>query len=198
MRPHTGSRASDRQSPGFHGRRRGDRGSRRDQTRLEELLDIDLTPSPALMDQEKPVNVVWNGAARKMSFQDGKLHLAATGYKPRSCTRTESSPAPSRISPSLLRRRRRDDFPDPGMAKLCREKADAFIEGGAHGRISRPACSRTHPSGRPRCRSTRSSLSGVDDNRVTASLAARLPFRISTDRIVIDGKAFPARDAALQ
>lgn len=174
----------------------------RDVIRLDSrnVLDIDLTPSPALMDQEKPVNVVWNGAARKMSFQDGKLHLAATGYKPAIVHKNGVIPGsiadftitPFAVVVGTISR-------DPGMAKLCREKADAFIEGWRTWQNQPPRVFADTAIGEAEMSKYSLLLvGGVDDNRVTASLAARLPFRISTDRIVIDGKAFPARDAALQ
>jgi hypothetical protein len=39
---------------------------------------------------------------------------------------------------------------------------------------------------------------GPEANRVVAKLAAKLPLQVSADRITIDGRTFPVKDAAVQ
>jgi hypothetical protein len=54
----------------------------------ENVLDIALSPSAALVDPAKPVTVVWNGSAREMRLQNGELRLTRPDTSPRPFTRT--------------------------------------------------------------------------------------------------------------
>src|ERR1035441_6773274 len=48
----------------------------------ENVLDIALSPTAALVDAAKPVKVVWNGSAQELRLQNGELRLTAAAYSP--------------------------------------------------------------------------------------------------------------------
>ena len=47
----------------------------------DNVLDIVLTPGPALVDPAQPVRVVWNGVARDMRISDGALRLTSSSVQ---------------------------------------------------------------------------------------------------------------------
>ncbi len=95
----------------------------------DNVLDIVLTPGPALVDPAKPVSVVWNGVARDLRISNGALRLTSPGYKPAPLHKTPKLPGGS------------SDFfttpfavvvgtssKDPDMVALCKTKAQAFVD----------------------------------------------------------------------
>lgn len=166
----------------------------------ENILDIDLTPSAALVDEAKPVRVVWNGVAREMSVQNGKLHLTAAGYEPAALHKTVRLPGtiadftvtPFAVVIGTVSR-------DPEMAAMCRAKASEFVEGWQVWQKQQPRVfADTAIGDAEMAKYSLLLVGGPEANKVTARLAAKLPFQISADRISIDGKGFPVKDAALQ
>jgi hypothetical protein len=88
---------------------------------------------------------------------------------------------------------------NPEMVALCRAKAAAFIEGWQDWQKQPPRVFADTAIGDAEMAEYSLLLvGGTEANKVTASLAARLPLQISTDRITIDGRSFPVKDAALQ
>jgi dienelactone hydrolase len=164
------------------------------------ILDIELTPSTVLVDHSKPVRVVWNGAAREMNLDEGGLHLAMPGYSP--ATLHKNSRLPGSIADFAI-----TPFAvvigtvskDTAMAALCRAKASSFIESWRVWQNQQPRVFDDTAMGESDlARYSLLLVGGAEANRVTARLAAGLPYRVSPDRVVIDGREFPARDAALQ
>jgi hypothetical protein len=174
----------------------------RDLIRLdtENVLDIELSPSAVLVDPAKPVNVVWNGAAREMRLQEGKLRLTAAGYKPAALHKNEHLPGttadftitPFAIVIGTVSR-------DPEMVALCSQKAAVFINGWHNWQKQEPRVFKdTEIKDADMAKYSLLLVGGPDANRVTGKLAASLPLRLSTDRITIDGKEFMVKDAAVQ
>lgn len=161
----------------------------------QNVLDILLSPSAALVDSTKPINVVWNGVAQDMSLKNGNLHLTAPAYKPAVLHKNQRLPG------SLL------DFTvtpfaivigtsskDPEMVEMCRQKSKALIDNWRDWQKQEPRV--FQDSALTEADMARYSLlliGGPEANSVTAKLAAKLPLHISTDRITVDGRDFPSR-----
>ena len=166
----------------------------------ENVLDIALSPSAALVDPAKPVNVVWNGASQEMRFQNGQLRLTAPGYQPAPLHKNERLPGstidftvtPFAIVIGTVSK-------DPEMVALCRKKADTFINTWRDWQKQEPRVFLdTDIKDADMAKYSLLLVGGPDANRVTAQLAAKLPLQIAADRITIDGKAFPVKDAGVQ
>ena len=166
----------------------------------ENVLDIELSPSAVIVDPAKPVNVVWNGAAREMRLQDGKLRLTAAGYDPATVPKNERLPGSATdftVTPFAVVIG--TSSRDPEMAALCSKKAAVFIDGWRDWQKQEPRVFRdTEIKDADMAKYSLLLVGGPDANRVTEELAARLPLRISADRIGIDGKDFNVKDAAVQ
>jgi len=166
----------------------------------ENVLDIALSPSAALVDPAKSVDVVWNGSAQEMRLQNGELRLTAAAYKPVPIDKNERLPGsttdftvtPFAIVVGTISK-------DSEMVALCRKKADAFINGWRDWQKQEPRVFQdTEIQEADMAKYSLLLVGGPDANRVTAQLAAKLPLQIATDRIAIDGKGFPVKDAAVQ
>ena len=164
------------------------------------ILDIELTPSTVLVDQAKPVTVVWNGVARKMTVHNGTLRLTQAGYEPATLHKSEIMPGsiadftvtPFAVVIGTVSR-------DPEMVAQCLAKASAFVENWQEWQKHQPRLFADTAIGEAEmAKYSLLLVGGAEANRVTARLAAGLPFRISTDRIAIGGRDFPVKDAALQ
>jgi dienelactone hydrolase len=166
----------------------------------ENVLDIELSPSAVLVNPDKPVKVVWNGDAHEMSLQNGKLRLTSGDYKPAALHKNERLPGstadftftPFAIVVGTISK-------DPEMMALCRQKADILIGVWREWQKQEPRVFKdTEIKDADMAMYSLLLIGGPDANRVTAKLASKLPLQISTDSIVIDGKAFPVKDAAVQ
>lgn len=166
----------------------------------ENILDIELSPSAALVDQTKPVKVIWNGSTQEMRFQKGKLHLTAAGYKPASLHKNERLPGSINdftITPFAVVIG--TSSKDTEMVLLCRQKAAAFIKSWQEWQKHSPRVFiDTAISDTDAAKYSLLLIGGADVNRISAKLAARLPLQISADKIIIDSHNIPAIDAAIQ
>jgi pimeloyl-ACP methyl ester carboxylesterase len=166
----------------------------------ENVLDIELSPSAVLVDPARPVNVVWNGAAREMRLQNGKLRLTAAGYKPETLHKSGRLPgttADFTATPFAIVIGTASG--DPEMVTLCSQKAGVFINGWRNWQKQEPRVFKdTEIDDVDMAKYSLLLVGGPDANRVTEKLAARLPLRISADRITINGRDFMVQDAAVQ
>ena len=166
----------------------------------ENVLDIALSPSATLVDSAKPVKVVWNGSAQEMRLQHGELRLTAEGYKPAPVHKNQRLPGsttdftvtPFAIVIGTVSK-------DPEMVALCRKKADAFANGWRDWQKQEPRVFQdTEIKAADIAKYSLLLVGGPDANRVTAQFAAKLPLQIAEDRIAIDGRSYPVKDAAVQ
>jgi dienelactone hydrolase len=164
------------------------------------VLDIELSPASGLVDPAKPIKVVWNGAARDMRLEGGKLRMTAAGYNPASLHKNERLPGsatdftatPFAIVIGTSSR-------DPEMVALCNQKASVFINGWRDWQKQEPRVFKdTEIKDADLAMYSILLVGGPDANRVTEKLAARVPLRISPERVTIDGKEFTIKDAAVQ
>ncbi|MBN2371709.1 MAG: prolyl oligopeptidase family serine peptidase, partial [Vicinamibacteria bacterium] len=165
----------------------------------ENVLDVELSPPAALVDPARPVRVVWNGVAHEQSLRDGRLRLAAAEYEPATLHKnprlpgalTDFTVTPFAVVIGTVSK-------DPEMRELCRQKAKGFVDGWREWQKHEPRVFKdTEISDADAARYSLLLVGGPDANRMAAKLAARLPLRISTERIAIDGKSFPVEDAAV-
>jgi hypothetical protein len=143
---------------------------------------------------------VWNGAAQQQAPQDGVLRLSAPGY--RGGRGVKSPRLPGGI----------DDFfalpfavvigttaKDAETRALCAEKAQDFIDTWREWQKHAPRVFRdTEITAPDIARYSLLLIGGPAENRVAAMLATKLPLRLSPDAVTIGGRAFEARDAAVQ
>jgi dienelactone hydrolase len=166
----------------------------------ENVLDVALSPAAALVDPSRPVRVVWNGVAQVAAWQEGKLRLTAAGYKPAALQKNAHLPgatADFTVTPFAIVIGTASK--DPEMVALCKQKAGAFIDGWREWQKQEPRVFKdTEIKDADMARYSLLLVGGPEANRVTAKLGARLPLQILKDRITIDGKAFPVKDAAVQ
>jgi len=166
----------------------------------QNVLDIVLSPSAALVDPAKPIKVVWNGASQEMPLQDGKLHLTSPNYKPAALHKNQRLPGSMvdfTVTPFAIVIG--TSSKDPEMAEMCRQKAKTLIDAWRDWQKQEPRVFQdTELKDADMARYSLLLIGGPEANRVTAKLAAKLPLQISADRITIDGKGFPVKDAALQ
>jgi dienelactone hydrolase len=166
----------------------------------DNVLDIVLTPGPALVDPARPVSVVWNGVARDMRVTDGALRLTSAGYKPAPLHKTPKLPGASSdffMTPFAIVVG--TSSKDPDMAALCRQKAQAFVDAWKDWQKQTPRVFLdTEITDADIQRYSLMLFGGADANRVTAKFAAKVPLRISANSVRIDGKEFKVRDAGVQ
>jgi dienelactone hydrolase len=165
----------------------------------ENILDIVLTPPQALVDLTKKVTVVWNGVRNEMDVKNGVLHLTAPEYHPTALRKTVQLPGSITdftVTPFALVIGTVSK--DPGMVAECRARATAFVSGWREWQKQQPRVfADTAISAADMASYSLLLIGGPEANLVTAKLADRIPLRISADRITIDGREFPVKDAAL-
>lgn len=166
----------------------------------DNVQDLELTPPATLVDPKAPVTVVWNGAPHELRFDGDRLRLTAAGYAPaalRKSARLPGSTADFTVTPFAVVVG--TSSKDPAMVALCRQKAQAFVDGWRDWQKHEPRVFQdTELRDADMARYSLLLIGGPDANRVTAKLAGRLPLQIATDRVTIDGRPFAATDAAVQ
>lgn len=88
---------------------------------------------------------------------------------------------------------------DPGMRELCREKAEAFADRWFAWQHVRPRLFRDDQlTAAEESRYSLVLIGGADANLVTRKLAARLPLRVDSHSVTIDGRRIATRDAVVE
>lgn len=165
----------------------------------DNVLDVTLSPV-ALVDAAQPVKVVWNGVARQMALSSGELHLSDAAYRPAALHKSAQLPGGSSdfyLTPFALVIGTTSQ--DPAMKKLCREKAQAFIDGWRN-QQQQPVrvFDDTAITDADVAKYSLILMGGADANRVTAKLAKLLPLRVAADLVTIGGRQIRAQDAVVQ
>ncbi len=166
----------------------------------DNILEIDLSPSPVLIDAEKPIKVVWNGVARKMKLNNGTLKLTAQDYHPADLHKVEQLPGtmtdftvtPFAVVIGTISK-------DTAMVSLCRQKGMAFVGQWMEWQKQPPRVfDDTKISDEDMAKYSLLLIGGADANKVAKKLLPQLPLKIASGKITIDGTTFQAKDAALQ
>ncbi len=164
------------------------------------VAEVELTPPAALVDGSRAVNVVWNGVPNALRVADGKLRLAAAGYKPGKLRKTPSLPGSTNdIFNTPFALVVGTTSKDAGMRQSIETKTKGFVDAWTEWQKFPPRVFKdTEMSDADIAKYSLLLIGGADANAVTAKLAAKIPLKVSADRVVIDGKAFAAHDAAVQ
>jgi len=172
----------------------------------ENVASITLSPSKALLDPAKPLNVVWNGVPRALTLTQGKATLTDPACSnPQSAIRNPQWKSPS--LPGTMSDFTTTPFAivvgtvskDPEMVQMCRDKADVVIKYWREFQKQEPRVFKdTELADADAARYSLQLIGGPDANSVSAKLASRLPLQIGSDEITIDGKSFKAKNAAVQ
>jgi len=158
----------------------------------------ELRPGP-LVDATKPVEVVWNGVARSVVAADGRLDLRAEARKPSPLEKTDRLAGPFEDAANT-------PFavvlgtisPDPAMRRSCEWKVKGFVAFWRDWQKVEPRVFKdTEMSDADAARYSLLLVGGPAENAVTRRLADRLPLAVREDEVVVDGTAFPARDAGI-
>jgi dienelactone hydrolase len=166
----------------------------------DNVVDIVLSPPAAVIDPTKPVRVVWNGVTSESRMKGGELRLTQGGYKPARLHKSPRLPGgtadffntPFAVVVGSTAK-------DPNLRALVETKAKGFVDAWKDWQKFEPRVFKdTEISDADVAKYSLILIGGADANAVTAKLASGLPLKIAADRVLIDGKAFPARDAAVQ
>ncbi len=168
----------------------------------DNALEVTLSPAGALVDRTKPLDVTWNGAdVRSVQLDpEGEVTLRAEGYQPSGVVKTPRIEGPvGDVQTTPFAIVIGTTSPDPMMRRLCRKYAESAVGDWQRRQHATPrvfADSEITEEDMRKC--SLILFGGPDENLVTKKLIGDLPLRISPDEIVVDGRAFPARDAALK
>jgi predicted esterase len=164
------------------------------------VLEVVLTPGTALIDPERPVRVIWNGAARELRLAGGSMRLADPAYRPAALVKTAALPGtladftatPFAVVIGTSAR-------DPAMVQALREKADSFVEQWRNWQKYPPRVfTDTEITPADIARYSLVLFGGAQENRVAAAFGSKLPLRLTKDAVIVDGHAFPAPGATVQ
>jgi hypothetical protein len=166
----------------------------------DNVVDIVLTPSAKLIDASQPVRVIWNGMAQDLRVKDGALRLTRADYKPAKLHKNPALPGstadffntPFAVVIGTTAK-------DAELRALCESKAKGFIAAWLEWQKFEPRVFKdTEMSDADIAKYSLILIGGADANAVTAKLANKLPLKVAADRVVVDGKSFPTRDAVVQ
>jgi dienelactone hydrolase len=152
-----------------------------------------------LVDATKPVEVVWNGVSRSLAVADGRLDLGAEDRKASALQKTDRLAGPFEDAANT-------PFavvlgtisPDPAMRRACEWKVKGFVAFWRDWQKVEPRVfTDTGLADADAARYSLLLVGGPAENAVAKRLADRLPLAVSEGAVVVDGKAFSARDAGV-
>lgn len=164
------------------------------------VLEVVLTPGAELIDPDRPVRVVWNGAASELRHAGGVMRLADPAYRPAARVKTAALPGTlSDFTATPFAVVIGTSSRDPAMALALRDKANAFVDLWRGWQKYPPRVfTDTEISAADIGKYSLLLFGGANENRITAAFGSKLPLRLTKDAVIIDGHAFPAAAAAVQ
>ena len=166
----------------------------------ENASEILLTPNEKLVDSSKPVKVFWNGKVTLVEkLKEKKILIRDTAYKPLSLHKTPAIAGPiSQFQNTPFMIVKGTLSGDPMMGRLIMQKADAMISDWKYGQKYEPRVKNdVDVTGEDMKNYSLLLLGGPEDNEVTKTMMEKIPFQIGKEEIVIDGKSFKVKDAAV-
>lgn len=164
----------------------------------QNALALTLSPGAALVNPAQPVKVVWNGEARTLKMDAGRLTLRAAGYQPAPGEKNAQIAGPIRDvinTPFAIVVGTASS--DPLMKEAVRKKGEAIVEVWKQWQRQPPRI--FQDSEIPDADAARYSLilvGGPAENLVARRL--KLPIEIAADRIQLGPRSFPVTDGLLQ
>ncbi len=168
----------------------------------ENVLEVTLSPSDALVDPSQALRVVWNSADVRDVRLDaqGRVTLRAHRYRPTGLVKRPELPGPLsdvETTPYAIVVGTSSD--DPDMREACRKYAQGMIERWQDWQHWTPRnfTDREISEGDLRQYSL-ILIGGPAENAITARLISQLPLEISSQGVMVDGHSFPAVDSAVK
>jgi dienelactone hydrolase len=167
----------------------------------KNVCELSLTPAESLIDFSKPIQVFWNGKAVPVDNPQAKnIVLKAEDYKPLQLKKTPQLAGPisdCTNTPFMIVKGTISN--DALMNKIIEQKA-GIIAG------SWKKAQKYEPRVKKDIDVTEDDLNkyslfllgGPEDNKISKLVFERIPFKIKSDEITIDGRSFNAKDAVLQ
>jgi poly(3-hydroxybutyrate) depolymerase len=166
----------------------------------ENAAELTLAPPPELRGTSDALKIVWNGVAQDATLKAGAVQLrspAATNSALRKSAGLEGPVADIVSTPFAIVVGTTSK--DPLMRKYCEDKATAMRTLWEKWQHASPRVIRdTELSRLDERRLSLILIGGQDANAVTRRLAARLPAKIASDSVTIDGRKWPTSDAVLE
>jgi len=165
----------------------------------ENVAEVTLSPSKALIDPAKPLRIIWNGALQTATLKEGKATVAEAAHSNPQLKRSilpgsmsDFTTTPFAIVVGTVSK-------DPEMVQMCRDKADVVIKNWREWQKQEPRVFKdTELNDQDAARYSLQLIGGPEANAISAKLASRLPLEIAADEITIDGKSFKVTNAAVQ
>ncbi len=167
----------------------------------ENVLEITLSPRPPLIDDEKPLQILWNNTeTRTVVMENGSITLRAKGYTPAPLHKRPALEGPANdlyntpfaIVVGTI-------SPDPLMRSMCDRAGGRLLAWWDERFHCKPRCCKdTEISDPELAKYSLLLIGGAADNAVAKRLASFIPLKIANNAITIDRHVFPVRDAAVQ
>jgi hypothetical protein len=166
----------------------------------ENALEVELSPTSPLIDPQKPVNVIWNGAVQQVRMTGGKIRLLAKNYQQAALTKkphlagpiADLTTTPYAVVIGTI-------SSDSLMVKLCQQKAREFIDDWKGWQKYEPRVFKdTEMTEADVQKYSLILYGGADANLVAKKLSDKIPLQISANAISMAGRRFEATDACVQ
>ncbi|HEY3378848.1 MAG TPA: PHB depolymerase family esterase [Armatimonadota bacterium] len=166
----------------------------------ENALQVTLSPRAPLVDEAKPLQVLWNGVARSVKWVDGHVTVRAPGYLPPALGKTPERAGPAAdLYQTPFAIVQGTCAPDPLMRAACAQAAAALLARWEQEQHCRPRFLLDSDVTEADCRAYSLLLvGGAQDNLIAKRFAGNLPYTLTPSDITVDGHRFAAQDAALQ
>ena len=160
---------------------------------------VALTPPASLGPASGPWRVVWNGQAYPVTLRDGAARLSSSTKTGALRKRAGLEGPLSEIVTTPFAVVVGTASADPLMRQRCREKAEAFAQLWRTWQRQPARLLRDDEITADQEKSYSLLLvGGPEANRVTRSIAAKLPLQVEKDAVTVDGRRMPATDAVVQ
>ena len=166
----------------------------------QNVLALTLSPGAALIDPAKDVLVVWNGEARTVRAEGGRLKLRAAGYSEGALEKNAKVTGPlGDIINTPFAIVVGTASSDPAMNEICRRKSEAMAKGWNEWQRQPPRLFKDAEfSDADAARYSLILIGGPEANLVARRLADRVPLEVAADHVKIGGRSFAASDARVQ
>ncbi len=167
----------------------------------ENVLENELTPSSKLIDPKKPVKIIWNvNDIRDAKVINGKITLRDISYRPASLHKTpqlagmisDLTTTPFAVVIGTISK-------DSLMTKMINLKAQQFVNYWKDWQKYEPRVFKdTELTQNDMEKYSLMLYGGSGDNLITKKMGEKIPLKISSDEIEIEGRKFSAKDAFVQ
>lgn len=164
------------------------------------VLQITLTPGPALVDAAKPTLVVWNGDVHTANFQGGSLTLRAAVYRAEAREKTAEVEGPfSDIYLTPFAIVQGTIAPDPDMREACAQAAQRLVKKWQTDQHWTPRFFLdTQITAADAARYSLILVGGAEENLLAQRWRMQIPLRITPVTIEIDQQVFSVSNAGVQ